>query len=105
LVMKNFFRKIVTLVHIYIYIQVSVRDITLECLQITVSTKNIFFYYSLKLNFICYLNRFFTFDYSLWDEGRHTFLRAKTNFNYTDIYKFPVVMVKSRLMYFSFSVS
>ena len=34
-----------------------------------------FFCYSLKLNFICYLNRFFTFDYSLWDEGRHTFLR------------------------------
>ena len=23
------------------------------------------------LNFICYLNRFFTFDYSLWDRGRH----------------------------------
>ena len=36
-----------------------------------------FFFYSLKLNFICYLNRFFTFDYSLWDGGRHTFLRAK----------------------------
>ena len=28
-----------------------------------------FFFYSLKLNFICYLNRFFTFDYSLWDGG------------------------------------
>ena len=41
-----------------------------------------FFCYSLKLNFICYLNRFFTFDYSLWDRGRHTFLRAKTNFNF-----------------------
>ena len=39
------------------------------------------FFYSLKLNFICYLNRFFTFDYSLWDRGRHTFLWAKTNFN------------------------
>ena len=26
-------------------------------------------------------NSFFTFDYSLWDGGRHTFLRAKTNFN------------------------
>jgi hypothetical protein len=39
------------------------------------------FFYSLKLNFICYLNRFFTFDYSLWEKGRHTFLRAKTNFN------------------------
>jgi hypothetical protein len=36
------------------------------------------FVYSLKLNFICYLNRFFTFDYSLWDGGRHTFLWAKT---------------------------
>ena len=40
LVMKNFFREIVTLwytlVHTYIHcIQVSVRDITLECLQIT----------------------------------------------------------------------
>ena len=44
--------------------------------------KTFFFCYSLKLNFICYLNRFFTFDYSLWDEGRHTFLRAKTNFNF-----------------------
>jgi hypothetical protein len=32
-------------------------------------------------NNICYLNRFFTFDYSLWDGGRHMFLRAKTNFN------------------------
>ena len=40
-----------------------------------------FFFYSLKLNFICYLNRFFTFDYSLWDGGRHTFWQAKTNFN------------------------
>jgi hypothetical protein len=30
---------------------------------------------------VCYLNIFFTFDYSLWDGGRHTFLRAKTNFN------------------------
>ena len=28
-----------------------------------------FFCYSLKLNFICYQNRFFTFDYSLWDGG------------------------------------
>ena len=44
--------------------------------------KNSFFCYSLKLNFFCYLNRFFTFDYSLMDGGRHTFLRAKTNFNY-----------------------
>ena len=42
----------------------------------------IFFFYSLKLYFICYLNRFFTFDYSLWDRGRHTFLLAKTNFNW-----------------------
>jgi hypothetical protein len=41
-----------------------------------------FFCYSLKLNCICYLNRLFTFDYSLWNGGRHTFLRAKTNFNY-----------------------
>ena len=41
-----------------------------------------FFCYSLKLNFICYPNRLFTYDYSLWDEGRHTFLRAKTNFNF-----------------------
>ena len=40
-----------------------------------------FFCYSLKLNFICYPNRFFSYDYSLWDRGRHTFLRAKTNFN------------------------
>ena len=41
-----------------------------------------FFGYSLKLNFICYLNIFFTFEYSLWDRWRHTFLRAKTNFNF-----------------------
>jgi hypothetical protein len=26
-------------------------------------------------------NRFFSYDYSLWDGGRHMFLRAKTNFN------------------------
>jgi hypothetical protein len=38
------------------------------------------FCYSLKLNFICYPNIFFTYDYSLWDGGRHTSLRAKTNF-------------------------
>jgi hypothetical protein len=44
--------------------------------------KTSFFCYSLKFNFICYLNRSFTFDYSLWDGGRHTFLRAKTNFNF-----------------------
>ena len=41
-----------------------------------------FFCYSLKLSFICYSNRFITYDYSLWDGGRHTFLRAKTNFNF-----------------------
>ena len=40
------------------------------------------FFYSLKLNFICYLNRLFTFDYSLWDGGRHTFLPAKIEFNW-----------------------
>ena len=28
-----------------------------------------FFCYSLKLNFICYPNRFFTYDYSLWYGG------------------------------------
>jgi hypothetical protein len=39
-----------------------------------------FFCYTLKFNFICYPNRFFTYDYSLWDGGRHTSLRAKTNF-------------------------
>ena len=41
-----------------------------------------FFCYSLKLDFICYPNRFFTHDYSLWDGWRHTFLWTKTNFNY-----------------------
>jgi hypothetical protein len=41
-----------------------------------------FFCYSLKLNFICYPNIFFTYDYSLWDGGGHTFLQAKTNFNF-----------------------
>ena len=45
------------------------------------------FFYSLKLNFICYLNNFFTFDYSLWDGGSHTFLWAKTNFKSTS---FPI---------------
>jgi hypothetical protein len=50
-----------------------------------------FFCYSLKLNFICYPNRFFTYDYSLWDGGRHTFLRAKTNFNFHIVMaKFPI---------------
>ena len=44
--------------------------------------KTFFFCYSMKINFICYPNRFFTYDYSLWDGGRHTFLRAKTNFNF-----------------------
>jgi hypothetical protein len=122
--------------YIYIYTQVSVRDITLECLQITPTQfrgstfpgnmhnyiwcpyylpsfrmgnfamaiwnstcnpcfstfdqflfvfhglKTGFFCYSLKLNFICYPNRFFTYDYSLWDGGRHTFVRVKTNFNF-----------------------
>jgi hypothetical protein len=29
--------------------------------------KTSFFCYSLKFNFICYPNRFFTYDYSLWD--------------------------------------
>jgi hypothetical protein len=36
-----------------------------------------FFCYSLKINFICYPNRFFTYDYSLWDGGR----QAKFNFD------------------------
>ena len=36
-----------------------------------------FFCYSLKLNFICYLNRFFTFDYSLWDGGDIRFCGQK----------------------------
>jgi hypothetical protein len=36
-----------------------------------------FFCYSLKLNFICYLNRFFTFDYSLWDGGDICFCGQK----------------------------
>jgi hypothetical protein len=52
-----------------------------------------FFCYSLKLNFICYLNRFLTFDYSLWDEGRHSFLRAKTNFILYKRIKFPSKIV------------
>ena len=40
------------------------------------------FCYSLKLNFICYLNILFTIDYSFWEGGRHTFFRAKTNFKF-----------------------
>ena len=47
-----------------------------------------FFCNLLKLNFICYLNRFITFDYG----GRHTFLRAKTNFNSTITVLFVVKM-------------
>ena len=39
--------------------------------------KSSLFCYSLKLNFICYLNRFFTFDYSLWDEGDIRFCGQK----------------------------
>jgi hypothetical protein len=31
----------------------------------------------LKLNFICYLNIFFTFDYSLWDGGDIRFCGQK----------------------------
>jgi hypothetical protein len=50
--------------------------------------KTVFFFgYSLKLKFICYLNRFFTFDYSLWDRGRHMFLWARTNFNWLLVLK------------------
>jgi hypothetical protein len=33
--------------------------------------------YSLNLNFICYLNRFFTNDYSLWDGGDIRFCLQK----------------------------
>ena len=36
-----------------------------------------FFCYSLKLNFICYPNRFFTYDYSLWDGGDIRFCGQK----------------------------
>ena len=40
-----------------------------------------FFCYSLKLNFICYPNKFFTYDYSLWDGGDISFCGQKqTNF-------------------------
>jgi hypothetical protein len=47
-----------------------------------------FFCYSLKLNFICYPNRFFTYDYSLWDGGdirfcgqKQTLIKVKMNMN------------------------
>ena len=36
-----------------------------------------FFCYSLKINFICYPNRFFTYDYSLWDGGDIRFCGQK----------------------------
>ena len=36
-----------------------------------------FFCYSLKLNFICYPNRFFTYDYSLLDRGDIRFCGQK----------------------------
>ena len=39
--------------------------------------KTFFFCYSLKLNFICYPNRFFTYDYSLWDGGDIRFCGKK----------------------------
>jgi hypothetical protein len=39
--------------------------------------KTSFFCYSLKFNFICYPNRFFTYDYSLWDGGDIRFCGQK----------------------------
>jgi hypothetical protein len=39
--------------------------------------KTVLFCYSLKFNFICYPNRFFTYDYSLWDEGDIRFCGQK----------------------------
>ena len=44
-----------------------------------------FFCYSLKINFICYPNRFFTYDYSLWDGGDIRFCGQKQTLI---IYKF-----------------
>jgi hypothetical protein len=52
-----------------------------------------FFFYSLKLNFICYPNGFFTYDYSLWDGGRHMFLQAKTNFKLLFFFPHPILLI------------
>jgi hypothetical protein len=40
-----------------------------------------FFCYSMKLNFICYPNIFFTYDYSLWDGGDIRFCGQKQTLN------------------------
>jgi hypothetical protein len=63
--------------------------------------KTFFFCYSLKFNFICYLNIFFTFDYSLWDGGRHTFFacKNKTNFNFS-LYPSPPSPVRTSKIFF-----
>jgi hypothetical protein len=42
--------------------------------------KTVFFCYSLKLNFICYPNKCFTYDYSLWDGGDIRFCGQKQTF-------------------------
>ena len=44
--------------------------------------KTVFLCYLLKLNFICYPNRFFTYDYSLWDGGDICFCGKKQTLIY-----------------------
>jgi hypothetical protein len=58
--------------------------------------KTIFFCYSLKLNFICYPNRFFTYDYSLWDGGDLRFCGQKQtliNYWYSPLIPFVVKLI------------
>ena len=45
-------------------------------LALLINLKQVLFCYSLKLNFICYPNRFFTYD-SLWDGGDIRFCGQK----------------------------
>jgi hypothetical protein len=52
------------------------------------------FCYSLKLNFICYPNRFFTYDYSLWDGGDICFCGQKQTLI---LYVFVIILSKARV--------
>ena len=65
--------------------------------------KTVFFCYSLKLNFICYPNRFFTYDYSLWDGGDIRFCGQKqTIIRFFVLYDF--VLITFPLTYYFRSV-
>jgi hypothetical protein len=52
------------------------------------------FCYSLKLNFICFPNRFFTYDYSLWDGGDIRFCGQKQTLI---LYVFVIILSKLQM--------